>query len=181
MEIGLDVEMAGVDAIREGQDKDQLLRICQRWDISAWLYTNRVIIQAGAIPHSHPVLTLNTRCLHDDLSALGTLLHEEIHWGVIKQPGSAWRTLDGVLRQRYPSLPLTPPEGCGSERSNYLHLVVNYFELTALAQLVGEDAARANVSERQYYKAIYRIVLEDERDLAALFAGCRAQLSPALP
>lgn len=180
MECRLDVELAGVDVRRERQARDQLLRICQRWDVSAWAYTRRVIIEARAIPHSHPVLTLNTRHLRSDLDALGTFLHEEIHWGVVNQSSDAWRTVNGRLRQRYPSLPVAPPEGCGSERSNYVHLVVNYLELVALAQLVGADVARTSISQREHYRAIYRVVLEDEPGLAALFAGCGAELSPAV-
>lgn len=177
---GLDIELAGVDGSRESQARDQLLRICQRWDLRPWMYTRRVIIEARAFPHSHPVLTLNTRHLGNDLDALGTFLHEEIHWGVATEPGSAWGTVEGRLKQRYPSLPVGHPEGCASERSNYIHLVVNYFELTSLARLVGEEKARTAISQRDHYKAIYRVVLEDELELAALFASCGAKLSPAV-
>lgn len=33
-----------------------------------------------AIPYSHPVLTLHTRHLKDDLALLSTFVHEEYHW-----------------------------------------------------------------------------------------------------
>lgn len=41
-------------------------------------------IEANAVAHSHPVLTLNTCHLDDDHKLLATFIHEQLHWGVTK-------------------------------------------------------------------------------------------------
>src|SRR5690606_20863096 len=50
----------------EEQTRQQLQRITTELDLSRWLFTRRVRIEAMAIPHSHPVLTVNTRYLGND-------------------------------------------------------------------------------------------------------------------
>jgi hypothetical protein len=39
-----------------------------------------MVIKERAIPHSHPVLTLNTRNLDSDDQLLSAFLHEQLHW-----------------------------------------------------------------------------------------------------
>lgn len=43
------------------------------------IFTNEVLIETGSIPHSHPVLTLNTRNT-DEFMILKTFIHEQFHW-----------------------------------------------------------------------------------------------------
>ncbi|MEO1653894.1 MAG: hypothetical protein AAFU64_10130, partial [Bacteroidota bacterium] len=61
--------------------KAQLERIYEQFQeqIKDWIFTYQVIIAERAIPHSHPVLTLNSRYLKDDLKQLSTFLHEQFH------------------------------------------------------------------------------------------------------
>ena len=48
----------------EERGRDQLRRLLRIiYDLHKWLFTRDVLIQSGVIPHSHPVLTLNTRYL----------------------------------------------------------------------------------------------------------------------
>src|SRR5207249_4670064 len=47
--------------VQEMQAKIQLQRILKSYDLSKWIFTKSVLIERGAVPHSHPVLTLNTR------------------------------------------------------------------------------------------------------------------------
>ena len=47
--------------------------------------TNKVVIENGVIPHSHPVLTMNTR-VDDPLELLSTLIHEQLHWFAQEHP-----------------------------------------------------------------------------------------------
>jgi len=62
---------------------DIIKEICQDYDLP--LFTKEVIIEKGVIPHSHPVLTLNTRA-KDKRSLLATLVHEQFHWYVQNHP-----------------------------------------------------------------------------------------------
>ncbi len=43
------------------------------------IFTHEVLIETGSIPHSHPVLTLNTRNTNE-LMVLQTFIHEQFHW-----------------------------------------------------------------------------------------------------
>lgn len=70
----------------ETRTAEQLQRLLDRDDLHPWQFTDAVIIDEAAIPHSHPVLTLRTRHLDDDRLLLATYLHEQFHWFIWQQP-----------------------------------------------------------------------------------------------
>ncbi|MGH7553150.1 MAG: hypothetical protein ACREMQ_09020, partial [Longimicrobiales bacterium] len=45
---------------RERAAQRQLEGLLAKYDLTPWLYTRRILISGGEIPHSHPVLTINT-------------------------------------------------------------------------------------------------------------------------
>lgn len=73
----------------EKQTVDQLRRLLSTYDVSKWIFTKKIIIENGAIPHSHPVLTLNTKYLKDDELCLSAFVHEQLHWFVEQNPEKA--------------------------------------------------------------------------------------------
>jgi hypothetical protein len=64
----------------EQRAKDQLERLLKNYDLSRWIFTKKVRIEQFVRPHSHPVLTLNTRSIGNDQRALASFVHEEVHW-----------------------------------------------------------------------------------------------------
>lgn len=54
-----------------------LENLLQRYKVPE--FTSEIMVEKGVIPHSHPILTLNTRT-HSDLSILKNLVHEQFHW-----------------------------------------------------------------------------------------------------
>jgi hypothetical protein len=114
------------------------------------------------IPHSHPVLTLNANQLDDDLVALATFVHEQIHWFEEAKPEQRDRAME-EFRAMYPDAPGGPPDGARDKDSTYLHLLVCYQEYTAMKELVGAEKAKEVIetSSRRYYRWIYRTVLDD--------------------
>jgi hypothetical protein len=48
-------------------------------------FTSTICIEKGVIPHSHPILTLNTR-VSDERNILETLIHEQFHWYAQEHP-----------------------------------------------------------------------------------------------
>ena len=42
------------------------IRLLRTYDLSPWFFTNVIVIDEKAVPHSHPVLTLYTRHGRDD-------------------------------------------------------------------------------------------------------------------
>ena len=146
----------------EERGRDQLRRLLHTHDVRKWLVTRDVLIQSGVIPHSHPVLTLNTRYLDDDTAQLATFVHEQIHWFLTDHMDRA--KTDAALtelRVLYPTVPTELPTGARGERSTYLHLIVCTLELQALTELLGEPSARQQLERWTHYTWVYRTVLTD--------------------
>lgn len=164
----LDIQTAHGNAA-EAATRDQLLRITDQYDLARWTYTRRIVIEQGAIPHSHPVLTLNTRSRDNDLHLLSGFLHEELHWYETDRPRQT-RAAIAELRQMYPDIPVGGDDGAADEESSYLHIIVCHFEHQAMKSLVGADRAREVMEflAADHYRAIYRLILRDEAKIAAL-------------
>jgi len=128
-----------------------------------------IVIEAMAVPHSHPVLTLNTRHHADDGQLLSTFLHEQIHWLLATLPQATLAAMN-ELKQRYESLAIGHPVGASDLDGSYLHLIVNYLELLAMEDIAGkEEAARVFASWlTDHYTELYRIVLDDREQIAGI-------------
>jgi hypothetical protein len=143
----------------EQQGRQQLERLLAKWDLSRWLFTRTVHIQSRVIPHSHPILTLNTQYLDNDAAQLATFLHEQLHWFLLRDQAALASAMAGVERL-YPEVPDALPEGARGRRSTYLHLLVCLLEFDAVRELLGETAAREALGAFPYYTWVYREVLE---------------------
>ncbi len=64
----------------EEQRKDQMERLAKEYDLKKYTITRDILIERGAMNHSHPTLTLNLRFLDNDDLALSAYLHEQGHW-----------------------------------------------------------------------------------------------------
>ena len=159
----------------ERQLEEMLLVLFDRYGLEKWLYTEQVNLEDGATPHSHPVLTLTPRTQRTDYGAdlerlLAVYIHEQLHWFLmLEDPTRDRERLHAELRNRYPNLPVGFPDGCRSEFSNCVHIMVNVFEYRALRDLLGDDQARAVIEGHPSYRAIYEIVLRDYAGLEHLF------------
>jgi hypothetical protein len=143
---------------REHATEAQLRRLFDAYDLRPWTFTREVCIEQGAIPHSHPMLTLNTRHQDRDDVLLATYLHEQLHhWTQARAERVADATQE--LRAQFPRLPVGHPEGARDAASSYEHLLVNRLELTALERLLGTERAETTADwlERDHYRALYRI------------------------
>lgn len=152
---------------REEQARQQLRRLLSEYDLDPWIFTRTVKIEAGAIPRSHPIPTLNTSNLNADREQLAVFLHEQIHWFEEQNDTATDRAID-ELRQMYPNPPDHEEIGTRSEYSTYLHLIVNWLELDALGHLIGEEAARALTDEDDIYRWVNQRVLADTDAIGAV-------------
>jgi hypothetical protein len=147
----------------EVETRDQLHRLLKAYDLSGWVWTRKVVIENGAVPHSHPVLTLNTRHLKDDFLLLSTFVHEEYHW---YETAHARETSAAIaeLKAKYPGLPVGGLDGAGDQESSYLHVIVCYAEWQKMKALVGAERAYKVMEfwAGDHYRAIYRLVLDNE-------------------
>lgn len=151
----------------------QLLALLARYDLSRWRFTDAVRVERRAIPHSHPILTLNTRHLDDDGLLLATYLHEQLHWFLERHAEDALRAIE-ELRARYPQPPVGFPDGAEDEFSSHAHYIVCYLEWRALVDVVGEtEATRIFAFWRgDHYRAIYAAVMDDGAAIGEIVIRC---------
>ena len=147
----------------EKESRAQLLRLMEQYDLSPWLFTRKIEIESRVVPHSHPVLTLNTRSLDDDQDLLSTFLHEQIHRSLSDWEERHLATEAAIeeLKKMFPVVPHGRPYGAKDVHSTYLHLIVCYLEREALASYLGERQARRVLAEQTHYVWIYATVLSD--------------------
>lgn len=158
----IEVELAhGSEA--EDATREQLLLLVEEHDLSAWLYTDRVVIDQTAIPHSHPVLTLHTRHLGEDEHLLSTFVHEQFHWLEDGETLERFRAAMREFEEMFPEVPSSREGGARDDESTYRHLLVCDLELQAMTRLIGEDAARDVMASWTHYEWIYDRVLTDPR------------------
>ena len=153
------------------QVRGLLRKLRKEYDLKPFEYTTTVRIAPGEIPHSHPVLTLNTM-LRVEGALLSIYIHEQMHWYVTWfsyiRP-EKWRTIRNELETHFPSVPIKFPEGAHTLASSYLHLVVNWLEVKATSTLLGREAAVRIASENFVYSGIYQIVLTEWDWLSRLY------------
>lgn len=156
---------------REKQTKDQLQRLLKQYDLAKWIFTKKILIEFKVIPHSHPVLTINTRHLDDDPRFLSMFIHEQIHWFASNKYSQTSKAME-ELKTIYPDAPDGPPEGARNKESTYLHLIVCYLEYDAMRELLGVEKAKKIMEEssKDFYKWIYRTVLSDGDRINAILA-----------
>jgi len=94
----------------EVRGRDQLDRLLHAYDLSKWLFTQEVLIQSGVIPHSHPILTLNTRYVDDDIAQLATFVHEQLHWLLTDHVDRAKTSYARFILRSRPRSPKVPEE-----------------------------------------------------------------------
>ena len=166
----------------EVRTKAMLEDLSRRLDLQRFVVTTDVVIQEGENAHSHPVLTLGTD-YPMEAALLSSFLHEQMHWWSTTCSGAgdarAAGHVEGALETSFPDLPLDPPEGCGTHRSNVIHLHVCWLELEALATLFGAEWATQRVLRRPGYRAIYRAVVEHREPLRQLFDAHGHGLPPS--
>jgi hypothetical protein len=153
---------------REAQTREQLQRLLKSYDVSKWIFTKSIGIDEKAIPHSHPMLTLSARHLHDDELLLSTFVHEQLHWFLVAQERiSATQQAVKELQGVFPTAPTRPPEGSDGEFSTYQHILVCYLEYRADQELLGELKARQVMEfwTGDHYLWIYKTVLEHPREI----------------
>jgi hypothetical protein len=161
----------------ESLTKAQLEKLLSAYDLSKYTFTRNVLIEDKAVPHSNPVLTLNTRYLDSDDKLLTAYIHEQLHWYLDARTGDTQQA-ETALRKLYPKVPVGYPNGAKDEESTYLHLIDCYLELKADQNILGRERAAAllHFLENDHYRWIYQTIERDNSAIGAVVE--RAHLSP---
>lgn len=147
----------------EGVIAAELRALMRKYDLEPWILTRTVLINENQISHSHPILTISTGNLGEELELLSTFVHEQLHW-LEQEP---WRDDFGAAMEDFealfPDVPSSADGGARDDRSTYRHLLVCDMEYQALTALVGEGTARETLAGITHYEWIYEKVLNDPR------------------
>ena len=141
----------------------ELRALMRKYDLEPWILTRRVLIDENQIPHSHPILTVHTRHIGEELELLSTFVHEQLHW-LEEEPWLA--DFLGAMTEfeaLFPDVPSRDAGGARDAQSTYRHLLVCDMEYQAMTALVGEMAARGTLEGMTHYEWIYEKVLNDPR------------------
>jgi hypothetical protein len=141
----------------------ELRDLLRAHDTRPWILTKKILIDAQQIPHSHPVLTIHTRHIGDELALLSTFIHEQLHWLEEKPWLEAFQAAMKNFERLFPVVPSSTDGGARDRRSTYPHLLVCDMELQALTTLIGETAAWETLAQITHYAWIYDKVLNDPR------------------
>lgn len=148
------------ESASELETRAQLERLMSQYKLVPWQFTNQVVIDDRAIPHSHPILTLHTRHLHQDDQLLSTYLHEQLHWYFSAHEPET-EAAEHDLMKLFPDAPVGYPDGGEDLESTYLHLLVCFEEEQADIALLGPQRAKQTMEfwAGDHYRWIYRTVL----------------------
>lgn len=141
----------------------ELRVLIREHDVEPWILTRKVLIDKEQIPHSHPVLTIHTRHVGEELELLATFVHEQLHWLEEAPWLESFRAAMKDFEELFPEVPSSKDGGARDRRSTYRHLLVCDMELQALTTLVGQAAARETLAQATHYEWIYDVVLKDPR------------------
>lgn len=141
--------------------KQNLFHLAKVYDLKPFLYTKKIHVQSYVIPHSHPVLTINTRNSGRPNKLLATWLHEEFHWWAVAKKDETEKAI-AEFKTMYPKL---PAGGAHNDRSTYLHLLICHLEYQALIHFLGAGDAKEVIDETikkdKLYPWIYTEVLNN--------------------
>ncbi len=157
--------MLATGSVAERAAQQDLRALCAAHPLDLYTLTRVVRIEQGAVPHSHPILTLNTRYRGEPDRLLATYLHEQMHWKVKAADGPA---LVAAVQAAFPELPTEPLLGARDRTSTFLHVAVCYGEVQALRDLLGRDRAERAIeaAAAERYRALYELAIRRAAEVA---------------
>lgn len=151
------------NSMAEASMATEIRDMLRKHDVEPWIMTRKIVIDATQIPHSHPVLTVHTRHIGEELPMLATFVHEQLHWLEDEPWLTDFEAAMADFKKLFPTVPTSRQGGARDQQSTYRHLLVCDMELQALTTLVGRDAARNTLAQATHYEWIYEKVLSDSR------------------
>jgi hypothetical protein len=174
--VKLNIKLAhGNEAERKG--KELIEEFLVKYDIERDIFTKDISIEAMVIPHSHPVLTLNTRTIDEPNMYLDTFIHEQIHWFFAAKEKETQKFII-LMKSQFPDAPAEKQDGAKDSESTYLHLGVCYFEFKAIERILGRNEAKRIFKESDVYTWVRKQVLEKSPFIAKALKDSDLKLQP---
>jgi hypothetical protein len=162
--------------------KQNLEHLIQVYDLEPFIFTDLIHIQSRVVPHSHPILTLNSRFAEAPHRLLAVFLHEQLHWWLEKnQEKVKLAKLD--LKKIFLAI---PKEGMArNQDSTYLHFIVCYLEYRALQHFLGKKQAdhilMTMIKEDKVYPWIYGRIFEKYQEIEKIIRQHDLEPAPLKP
>jgi len=121
------------------------------------IFTKEIVVEEGSVPHSHPVLTLNTKS-KDPLVIFKTLLHEQLHWFVQQQ--SQYQEAIYYLKQNYKDNGEHNKSGT-YPNSFWEHLIVCFNTRNILVEVFSVDEIEHVYNQWQAYPETEAFVVDN--------------------
>lgn len=151
-------------ALKNGNEAEQgtkamLQEILSTYELDKYIRCNEVIVEQGASGKAFPHIRLSAWKPGGEVGLLAQFVHEQFHW---IEKGKEDRMIQAMdeLKTIFPNAPIDKPEGGGSEKSTYCHLIVCRLELVALSKIFGQEKASSIVLRNPNYTWIRRMVIE---------------------
>jgi hypothetical protein len=151
---------------REQKVKEILLKLLNKYDLNKYIITKTINIQSRVIPHSHPILTLNTISF-DEHYVLSVFIHEQMHW-YYNNRKDEFKNILSKLKKEYKNIPCELPLGARNKKSTYLHIIINFLEYKALISILGKKESKKILLSKPYYTWVYKIIVKDYTKLSKL-------------
>jgi hypothetical protein len=157
--------------------KQNLEHLVQVYDLKPFIFTDMIHIQSRVVPHSHPVLTLNSRFAESPHRLLSVFLHEQLHWWGEMNP----EKVNLAIKDLKNLIPVIPKEGMArNQQSTYLHFIICYLDYRALQHFLGKKQADhilvTMIEEDKIYPWIYGRIFEKYHDIEGIIR--KHQLEP---
>ncbi len=161
----LDIEEVNADETT-AEAHARILKFTSLYDLHSFFYTKKIILDPQAEPHSHPVLTLNTRYAHSTEKLMSQLLHEELHWWMEMNTHKVEVAMPD-FRKAFKNTPKI--DGANDPNATYRHLIICWMEYMALEKYFGKDSARKTIThfmkKEKRFPWIYQKVLNDPQKI----------------
>jgi hypothetical protein len=161
--VKISINLRNNNEIEQGT-KIMLERILDQYELDKYIRCNEVIIEKGASGKAFPIIRLSAWKSGSEESLLAQFVHEQFHWIEKGKEGQMIQAV-GELKTLFPDAPIAKPEGGGSEKSTYCHLIICRLELLALTKILSEEKALSIVSGNTNYTWIRKIVIERGQEI----------------
>jgi hypothetical protein len=123
--------------------RQNLEQLFQVYHLKPFLFTHDLQIESQVPPHSHPVLTLNTRFAEQPNKLLSVFIHEQLHWWARSKSES----VDKAILELKVLFPNLPKDG--------LNLIICFLEYKSMIHLVGRKEANKILKDFIHKDKIY--------------------------
>lgn len=125
------------------------------------IFTADILVEKGVVPHSHPILTLNTRDV-DPLVILQTFVHEQFHWFATGH--SNYDTCIEYLKKKYIDNGECNKFGT-YPNSFWEHIIVCFNTRMYLSNIISNNEITYIYSKWQAYPQTEQLILEKYTDI----------------